>query len=290
MAARSAWKGFLKLSLVSVPVKAYTAAASGGGEIHLNQLHAECHSRIQYKKTCPLHGEVKNDEIVSGYEYSKGQYVIVDPDELSKLRTEDDKAIKVNAFISADALDPVYQTGKSYYLVPDGPVGQRPYAVLHQAMAEENRHAVAQVVLHGREQTVLLRPMDRLLAMSVLSYESQVAKPSAFEEEVPEIEASADELKLAKTLINITTPKQFDFSAYKDVYTEKLTKLIEAKIAGEEIVAPPVHEQPQILNLMEALRASVANAQQEEPAGAKPPRKMAPSRGKETRARKKKTS
>ena len=122
MAARSSWKGFLRLSLVSVPVKAYTAAASGGGEIHLNQLHAECHSRIQYKKTCPLHGEVKAEEIVSGYEYSKGQYVIVDTDELSKLRTEDDKAIKVNAFIAPDDLDPIYQTGKTYYLVPDGPV------------------------------------------------------------------------------------------------------------------------------------------------------------------------
>jgi DNA end-binding protein Ku len=291
MAARSSWKGFLKLSLVSLPVKAYTAMASGGGEIRLNQLHAECHSRIQYRKTCPLHGEVRNEEIVSGYEYSKGQYVIVDPEELSKLRTEDEKAIKVSAFISPDALDPMYQSGRTYYLVPDGPVGQRPYAVLHQAMSQENRHAVAQVVLHGREQTVLLRPVDRLLAMSVLSYDAQVAKPSAFEEEVPEVEPSADELKLAKTLINITTPKKFDFSSYKDTYTEKLSKLIEAKIAGEEIVAPPVHEQPQILNLMEALKASVATAQQEEPAaGAKPPRKMAPSKGKETRARKKKTS
>jgi len=290
MAARSSWKGFLRLSLVSVPVKAYTAAASGGGEIHLNQLHAECHSRIQYKKTCPLHGEVKADEIVSGFEYSKGQYVIVDTDELDKLRTEDDKAIKVNAFISPETLDPVYQSGKTYYLVPDGPVGQRPYAVLHQAMVEENRQAVAQIVMHGKEQTVLLRPMERLLAMSILNYEHQIAKPAAFEEEVPQVEASPEELKLAKTLINVTTPEQFDFSIYKDLYTEKLTKLIEAKIAGQEIVAPPVHEQPQIINLMEALRASVANAQQKEPATAKPAKKMAPSKGKETRARKRKTS
>jgi DNA end-binding protein Ku len=290
MAARSSWKGFLKLSLVSVPVKAYTAAAGGGGDIHLNQLHAECHSRIQYKKVCPLHGEVKADEIVSGFEYSKGQYVIVDTDELNKLRTEDDKAIKVSAFIPPDVLDPVYQSGRAYYLVPDGPVGQRPYAVLHQAMAEENRHAVARVVLHGREQTVLLRPMERLLAMSILSYEHQIAKPSAFEEEVPAIDPSPDELKLAKTLIQITTPKQFDFSAYKDVYTEKLTKLIEAKIAGQEIVAPSVQEQPQIINLMEALRASVASAQEKEPEAAKPPKKMAASKGKETRARKRKSS
>src|SRR5207247_10823950 len=86
MAARSTWKGYLKINLVSVPVKAYTANASGGGEVRLNQLHKECNSRINYKKTCPIHGEVSNDQIVSGFEYSKGQYVIVDPDELDKLQ------------------------------------------------------------------------------------------------------------------------------------------------------------------------------------------------------------
>lgn len=103
MAARSSWKGFLKLSLVSVPVKAYTATASGGGEIRLNQLHAECNSRINYKKTCPIHGEVPSDQIVSGFEYSKGQYVIVDTDELEKLRTEDDKAINIDTLFALES-------------------------------------------------------------------------------------------------------------------------------------------------------------------------------------------
>src|SRR5947209_12151689 len=116
MAPRSTWKGFLRINLVSVPVKAYTATASGGGEVRLNQLHKECHSRINYKKTCPIHGEVPNDEIVSGYEYSKGQYVVVDTAELDKLRTEDDKAIKIDTFVAPDAVDPVYYTGKTYYL------------------------------------------------------------------------------------------------------------------------------------------------------------------------------
>src|SRR5258705_541845 len=128
MALRTSWKGFLKLSLVSVPVKAYTATTSSGTEIRLNQLHADCNSRINYKKTCPLHGEVSGDQIVSGYEYSKGQYVIVDTDELEKLRTEDDKAITIDTFIKSGTLDPIYSTGKSYYLVPDGPVAQKPYA------------------------------------------------------------------------------------------------------------------------------------------------------------------
>jgi DNA end-binding protein Ku len=288
VAPRSTWKGFLKLSLVSVPVKAYTATTTGGGEIHLNQLHAECNSRIQYKKTCPIHGEVRNDDIVSGYEYSKGQYVVVDPSELDKLRTEDEKSIKIDTFVTPDTVDPVYLSGKTYYLVPDGPVGQKSYAVLHQAMMEEKRNAVAQVVMHGREQLVLLRPFGPLLAMEVLNHENQINKPSIFEEEVPKQDTSPEELKLAKHLIATTTTKKFDLAKYKDTYTDKLTQLIEAKVAGREIVAPPAHEEGQVINLMDALRGSLERAKAETPA--KPPKRVAPSRGKETKARKRKTS
>jgi DNA end-binding protein Ku len=286
MAARSTWKGYLKLNLVSVPVKAYTANASGSGEVRLNQLHKECHSRIQYKKTCPIHGEVSGDDIVSGYEYSKGQYVIVDTDELDKLRTEDEKAITINTFVSPDAVDPIYFSGKSYYLVPDGPVGQKAYSVVLQAMVDENRYGVANVVFHGREQLVLVRPVGGLLSLEVLSYENQVTKPSAFLEEAPKTEIAPEELKLAKTLINASTAKKFDLGAYKDLYTEKLTQLVEAKIAGQEIVAPPPHEGPQVINLMEALKQSVAQVApaKKEAAAAKPPRKMAPSVRKPERA------
>jgi DNA end-binding protein Ku len=290
MALSPYWRGFIRLSLVSVPVRAYTAIVSGGGEIHFNQLHAECHSRIQYKKTCPIHGEVSNDQIVSGFEYSKGQYVVVDTDELDKLRTEDDKAINITAFVPPHTLDPVYFTGKTYYLVPDAPVGQRPYAVLRQAMGEENRYAVAQVVMHGREQTVLLRPMGNVLAMSALSYENQVTKPSAFEELAPRAQPSAEELNLTKMLLRASTAEDFDFAVYKDVYTEKLTKVIEAKVAGEEVVAQPAKEQGHIINLMDALRASVAKTQEKGAEAGKPAKKMAPSKGKEPAARKRKSS
>jgi len=281
MPARSTWKGYLKLSLVSVPVKAYTATTSSGGEIRLNQLHANCNSRIQYKKVCPVHGEVPNNEIVSGYEYSKGQYVIIDTDELSKLRTEDDKAINIDVFIDRDELDPIYLSGKSYYLVPDGPIGQKPYAVLHEGMVQQKRYAIAQIVMHGKEQVVLLRPMDGLLTMETVNYDPEITKPSTFEDEVPKVESTPEELKLIKTLIDASTDKNFDFSRYKDKYTENLTKLIEAKVQGKEIVAPPVHEQAQIINLMDALKQSVANAQKEREVAEKPPKKMAASKRKE---------
>jgi DNA end-binding protein Ku len=296
MAARSSWKGFLRLSLVSVPVKAYTASTTGGGEIHLNQIHAECHSRIKYQKTCPIHGEVSADEIVSGYEFAKGQYVVIDPEELEKLRKPSDKAVQIDTFIDPDALDPMYHVGRTYYLVPDGPVGNKPYVLLHQAMVDMNRHAVAQVVLHNREQVVLLRPVGKLIAMTMLSYESQIVKPAAFEGEVPPQEIAPQEMDLVKTLVNATTTQKFDFAKYKDVYTEKLTKLIEAKVQGQEIVTPPPQEEAQVINLMDALKQSVERMKGPEAAEAatgteaKPPRKMARSATKKPAAERKKKS
>jgi len=294
MAARSSWKGYLRLSLVSVPVKAYTATTTGGGEIHLNQIHADCHSRIKYQKTCPQHGEVSNDAIVSGYEFAKGQFVVIDPDELDKLRSESDKAIQIDAFIAPDALDPIYFNGRTYYLVPDGPVGQKPYVLLHEGMKELKRYAVAQVVLHGKEQVVLLRPVGKLIAMTMLDYESQIVKPATFEPEVPDQQLVPAELDLVKTLVQAQTPKHFDFAKYKDVYTEKLTKLIEAKVAGKEIVTPPAQEEAHVINLMEALKQSVARAQHEAPAevgeAGKPPKKMAKSASKKPAAERKRKS
>jgi DNA end-binding protein Ku len=260
MATRSSWKGYLQLSLVCVPVKAYSTCSSGGGEIHLNQLHADCHSRIQYKKVCPLHGQVTTDQIVSGYEYAHDRYVVVDPDELDRLRTEADKAIKIDAFIASCAFDLLYATGKKYYLAPDGPAGQKAYALLCQAMIAEGRYGVAQVVLHGREQLVLLRPQENLLVLEVLHYRHQVTQPSALADEAPKMEVSAEELQMARTLVQASTA-DFNLEKYPDLYTRKLEQLIEAKVAGQEIVTPPATEGPQVINLMEALRESVARVQ-----------------------------
>ncbi len=294
MAARSSWKGYLRLSLVSGPVKAYTATTTGGGEIHLNQIHADCHSRIKYQKTCPQHGEISNDAIVSGYEFAKGQFVVIDPEELDKLRSESDKAIQIDSFIAPDTLDPIYFNGKTYYLVPDGPVGQKPYVLLHEGMMNSKRYAIAQVVLHGKEQVVLLRPIGKLIAMTMLSYDNQIVKPASFEPEVPDQETAPAELELVKTLIKAQTPKTFDYSKFKDVYTDKLTKLIEAKVAGKEIVTPPAQEEAQVINLMEALKQSVARAQHEAPGEVeeegKPPKKMAKSAPKKPAAEKRRKS
>ncbi len=257
MAARPTWKGFLKLSLISVPVRAYNAAAAGHGEIHFHQMHAKCGQRIRHQKVCPVHGEVTNEELVSGYEYAHGQFILIDPEELEQMRTESDKAITIQAFIHPDWLDPLYYRGRNLYVVPDGPAGQKPFAVLHQVMVDQNRYAIAQVVLAGHEETVLLRPMGSLLVMAVLNFESQLKKPSAFEDEVAATETSPAEMKLASTLVANLTPKVFDFSEYRDLYTERVTQLIEAKAAGKKIVPRPREKAPEVVNLMDALRKSL---------------------------------
>jgi DNA end-binding protein Ku len=144
-------------------------------------------------------------------------------------------------------------------------------------MANLKRTAVARVVMHGRDQLVTIRPIDNLLVMSILNYDNQVNKPAAFHDEISRPELPPDELKLATTLIEASTPKKIDLAKYEDSYTQKMTELIQKKVAGEEIVAPPVHEQAQIINIMDALKQSLAKVQEKEAGEAKPPKKMAPS-------------
>jgi DNA end-binding protein Ku len=276
---RATWKGFIKLSLVSVPVKGYTATSSSES-VSLNQLHAECHSRIQYKKSCPIHGEVSNDEIVKGYEFAKDQYAIIDTDEIEKLRSESDRSINIQKFISPELLDPIYFSGKTYYLTPDGQPGQKPYALLHQALVEENLCGLAQVVISNREQLVALRPLEKLLTISVLHYAAELNKPAAYEDELGSAEVSDQELKLAKTLIEATTEDEVSLDNYRDLYNERLTKLIETKVAGQEIVQAPAEEGPAVINLMDALKASVERTRGKAPtakaAARKAPEKKMP--------------
>ncbi len=267
MAPRTSFKGFLKLSLVSVPVRAYTANNTSE-DVRLNQLHVDCHNRVKYKKVCPEHGELKSDEIVSGYEYAKDSYVVIEANEVSKIRKESDKSVHIDGFVSPEELDPMYLAGKTYFLLPDGIAGNRPYALLVKGMRDANVVGVAQVVLSGREQLVCLRPVEDMLTMSVLSYPKKLKAMDPFIEELPDEKPTQEEMALANTLIGASTIKEFDFASYKDAYIENLTKLIQMKVDGQEIVKAPDVEEPKILNLMEALKKSVAEA------GA---RKMAPS-------------
>ncbi len=292
--ARTSWKGFLKLSLVSVPVKAFTANEASA-EVHLNQLHKDCNSRVRYQKVCPEHGELATDKIVSGYEYAKDSYVVVDPDEVDKLRTKADRAVSIDGFVPANAVDPRYFAGKTWYLLPDGIAGERPYALLHRGMLDNEVVAIAQVVMTGREQLVLVRPMGRMLVMTGLHYFKKVKAATEFEDEIAPIEFKPEEVALTNTLIGATKVAEFDLAKYKDTYVEKLQQLIQMKVDGREVVAAPDHEEPRILNLMDALKKSVAEAQARSigivptgagdgsPLPAEGEQKMAPSTGKKSK-------
>jgi DNA end-binding protein Ku len=260
MVPRSSWKGYLRLSLVSVGVQAVNAAEQGDGDLRFHQLHAKCHSRIRYQKVCPVHGEVSNDEIVRGYEYAKGQYVIIDDDEVERLRSDSDRAIQIDTFVAPGAIDPVYFEGRTYYLLPDGSMSVKPYAVLLRALQQEKRWGIGQAVLFGREQLVLIRPLAHLLGLEVLHYESQVRPESLFDEQFPAAAATKEEVRLAAKLIEASTRPKFDLGHYHDEYANKVRALIDAKVAGQEIVAPPAEEEAPVINLMDALRKSVAQA------------------------------
>ena len=257
MAPRSSWKAFLKLSLVSVPVRGFTASKSGG-DIRLNQLHKECNTRVKYQKVCPEHGELTSDQIVKGYEHSKGEYVIIEDDELG---TQSDHSINIEGFIPPDAVDPVYHAGRTYYLVPDGTPGQKPYALLHRGMQENGVHALAQVVISGREQIVLLRPIGDLLGLTVLYHHAKVQSSESLRDEVAGVEVTDEELTLANTLIGASRMQDFDLASYDDRYHTKLTELIRMKVEGQEVVQAEDAEEPKIINLMDALKKSVAEAQ-----------------------------
>ncbi len=254
---RASWKGFIRLSLVSVPVEGYTASASGETQISLNQLHKDCGERIRYKKVCEEHGEVANDEIVMGYQFEKDQYAVIDPDELKNLRSERDYAINVDRFVAPDQIDPSFFAGKTYYLVPKGKAGEKPYALLNRAMTDENVVGLAQVVISNREQLVALRPVGKLLAISILQYAENVRAPDEYERLLGDSEVSKDELKLAKMLILATRMDEPALEEYHDLYNERLKELVEAKVEGREIVSSSEAVPTSTINYMDAIRASL---------------------------------
>ncbi len=193
-------------------------------------------------------------EIVSGYEFAKDQYAIIDTADLQKLRADSDKSIAVDQFVEDKEIDDRYLSGTCYFLVPDGPIGQKAYTLVRDVMRESGLSGVAQVVLSNKEQLVLLRPVENLIGMFVLRHASEVKQPSSFEDEVGNDKPSAQELKLTKQLMEGLRESNFDITKYTDVYTEKLTELIQAKVEGKELVTPEASEEPQVINLMEALK------------------------------------
>ncbi|MBW3541065.1 MAG: hypothetical protein KY476_12420 [Planctomycetes bacterium] len=257
MPARAAWKGFLHVSRLAVPVRAFSACRTTP-EIPLRQLHRGCGERVREQRVCPVHGAVTSEEIVSGFEHEQGQYLMLDDDELAGLHPEDQKAIAVDCFVSQTEIDAVYHSGRTYYLVPDGPPGQRPFCVLREGMRQSERHAVARVVMAGREKLTLVRPLGRLLAMTVLEYPQRLRPADDYETEVAGISPGAAEAEMVGELIEAMTERELDLARYRDGYTDGLSRLIEQRLA--EASQAIVDEQDDEAALVAALRSSLAAA------------------------------
>jgi DNA end-binding protein Ku len=254
MGARATWKGYLKVSLVNIPIKVFPATESGA-TITYNQLHAECQSRIQQKRWCShCNREVPNSEIVKGYEFEKGQYVVLSEEDFDKVRTESTRVINLVQFADESSIDPMY-VDRTYYLAPDGNVAGDAFAVMRDGM--KGKVGVGKLALYGREYLVAVRPHGRGIVMHTLHHAAEIRSMDAVDElgSVPAT-VKPDEIKLAKQVIEMFEAP-LDLQDYKDEYREGLQGIIDAKIAGQEVVAPAVEEAPKVVNLMEALRKSL---------------------------------
>jgi DNA end-binding protein Ku len=254
MAPRATWKGFLKISLVNIPIKVFPATESSGS-ISFNQLHGECQTRIQQKRWCPhCNREVPNSEIVKGYEFEKGRYVVLSEDDFDKVRPESTRVIDLVQFADESAIDPIY-VDRAYYLAPDGSMAADAFAVMREGMV--GKVGIGKLALYGREYLVAVRPQQRGIVMYTLHHAAEIRSIDEVEElNAVSATVKPEEMRLARQVIG-TFEGPLNLRDYKDEYREGLQRIIEAKIAGEEIVAPTLDTPPRVVNLMDALKKSL---------------------------------
>jgi DNA end-binding protein Ku len=254
MAARPTWKGYLKVSLVNIPVRVFPATDSAAS-ISFNQLHGECQTRIQQKKWCPTcKRELQQNELVKGYEFEKGRYVVLTDEDIAKVRPESTRVINLVQFAEAEAIDPIYFE-RPYYLAPDSQVAADAFAVIREGMS--GKVGIGKLALYGREYLVAVQVRDKGLMMYTLRQADEIRSMNEVSEfDLLPKSTKAEEVKLAKQVIG-TFESELDMKQYRDEYQDELRRVIDAKIAGQEVVAP-VEEMPaKVVNLMEALRKSL---------------------------------
>jgi DNA end-binding protein Ku len=284
---RTTWNGSLSFGLVSIPVglAPATKPVARTSDVSFRMLHRECGTPIKQKRYCPKHErDLEADEIVKGYEVSKGQFVIVEEADLEAIAQHDDsRSIEIARFVDASQVDPIF-FDRTYFLVPaQAPAARRPYVLLLAAMSETGMAAIGRFVQQGKEKFCLIRPKGDALALETLFLAADVYSQAEIDEAVGEAEVKQPELDLARQVI-ASLAADFEPDDLQSDYRRDLRALLEAKIAGEEISMPePVAETP-VIDLMEALRRSVADAQARKPDGSKPAPKKA-SRPRKTAAR-----
>jgi DNA end-binding protein Ku len=252
--ARPLASGTLSFGMVSIPIQTYSAAESQAA-ISFNMLHAKCGSRLQQQYVCKKDGEiVTRDEMVKGYEFAKDQYVTFTKDELKALEQEKERAIEITEFVPAKEVDPIYFDG-AYYLGPDEG-GDKAYHLLAEAMRQTGRAAIAKWAARGKQYIVMIRPMGKGLVMQQLHYADEVR--SIDEVPIGDSDVKDSELKLAVQLVHQIASEEFRPQDYEDEVRKRQKTAIEGKVQGQEITAAPEEPKGQIIDLMEALKASLA--------------------------------
>ena len=252
-AARPYWTGFLKLSLVTISVRLYTATTERE-RIRFHMIHEPTGERVRQQLVVPGTGPVERDEVVKGYEYEKGRYVTVDPDDLKRLRLETTDTIDITEFV--DNVDPIYFDAP-YYLVPDGSVAEEGYRVIREALRETGKIAIGQVVISGQERIVAIRPLGRGLLGNSLHYQDEIRKPEDFFGTIAEDSADEDQLAIMDQIIKRKT-RPFEPDKFVDHYQAAVRELINEKLEGKLPEKAPERKPAQVINLMDALKRSLA--------------------------------
>lgn len=249
-------KSVITFGMVAIPIAMYTTTQDN--DIHFNQLHKEDNSRIRYKKTCGHCGkEITSADIVKGFEYDKDKYVVVTDEEIEKIKTEKEKSIQILHFAQLNQISPVYYE-KTYQAAPETG-GEKPFELLRSALMDEQKIAIGKTVMGTKDTLMAIIPREDGILISTMFYADDI---KGLQKPYTKPDVSEQELNMAKTLINsMDTP--FDPSKYKDEYQERLRALIETKISGREVVAAESESTGKVIDLMDALRASVEKAKKD---------------------------
>jgi DNA end-binding protein Ku len=251
--AASVWSGYLTFGLISMPVRLFSGAR--GSRISFHMLHRDDNTRIKQQLFCPNDERVVGrDEIVKGYEYRKGEYVVIEPEEIKKIEPKTSKAMEILEFVNAEEVDPIYFE-TSYYLVPEE-AGRRPYALLAKTLADTKMIGIAKLTMHNREYTVVLRPYKKGILLQTIYYADEVRELDQFGSE--DVQVREGEVKVAHQLIKALEGK-FEPQKFHDTFEENVKKMIKAKLEGKEVI-PIDRPKPgaPVVDLMEALKQSLA--------------------------------
>ena len=251
--ASSAWRGVLSFGLLTIPIRLYPAARSDRTFLH--QLHNKCHTRLKQPLFCPTCDRiVDRDEVIKGYEYEKGQYVLVDKEELRNITPQSGRIMEILAFVKQEQIDPIYFDA-SYLAMPDKDA-EKPYQVLLKALEDTHRVGIAKVTMHQREYTVFIRPRDNGITVHTMYFQNEIREVAGYGDKPKDLHLKPQEIKLAEQLIE-TLSEDFKPQQYHDTFQEQLRALVAAKQKGKTLVERKAPQGGKVVNMMDALRRSL---------------------------------